>query len=56
MQRNNEKYFLSRTQSYKAKMMHGQAKKGEGNKYDEVMKKTYILIYPLRIYLLEQIF
>jgi predicted transposase/invertase (TIGR01784 family) len=48
MQRRNEKYFLPRTQNYMAKMMHDQVKKGEGDKYHEVMKKTYILIIALK--------
>jgi predicted transposase/invertase (TIGR01784 family) len=48
MQRRNEKYFLPRTQSYMAKMMHDQVKVGEGSKYHEVMKKNYILVIALK--------
>lgn len=43
MQRQYKSYFLPRSQEYMAKIISGQVKAGQGNKYNTALMDTYIL-------------
>ena len=43
MQKFNKSYFLSRMQSYMSSIIANQLPKGEPNRYNELMKDTYVL-------------
>jgi predicted transposase/invertase (TIGR01784 family) len=43
MQRKYKDYFLPRSQEYMSKIIAGQVKEGDGDKYDKVLMDTYVI-------------